>query len=77
MTVAASLLLLLLFSSLLVVNEGSAIALFLTTIDGDFFPPNTLLSPPDIIRHERNTVYVRFLREKREKRILMFGKIVG
>ena len=61
------------------VNEGSAIALFLTTIDGDFFPPNTLLSPPDSIRHnKRNTVFVRFLlEEKREKRILMFGKIVG
>ena len=47
MTVVASvLLLLLLFSSLLVVNDGSAIALFLTDIFGDFFPPNTL-SPPD------------------------------
>ena len=54
MTVVASLLLLLslLFSSLLVVNDGSAIALFLTDIFGDFFPPNTL-SPPGSLEDVR------------------------
>ena len=64
MTVASVLLLLLLFSSLLVVNDGSAIALFLTTIDGDFFPPNTL-SPPNDIRQKKYSFSERCRRKER------------
>ena len=75
MTVASVLLLLLLFSSLLVMNDGSAIALFLTTIFLDFFPPNTLSFPND--KYIRQKKYSLSERCGRKERILDVWKNVS